>query len=61
MKKNNEITFDCQYHTLQEVIDFFQKMGIKPKDVKLDLDFSDCYYEGDSPSVKAYSEKINKK
>lgn len=51
--------------TLQDAIDRAKSTGIKPKDfnqVEIELDWSNCYYEGDWPEIKLdIPEKLIKK
>ena len=59
-KFKNNITFECDNHTLNEVIDFFKKENIALEEVKFELDFGSCYYDGDYPDIIALAPKIKK-
>lgn len=47
----------CGYseNNLYDILEYFQKAGFTKEDyklVKLDFDFSSCYYESDTPNIR---------
>ncbi len=62
IKKTNTEICDLAYSSLEHLITELDRLGIKSenyKDVEFEFDYSSCFYESDTPGIKAII-KINK-